>query len=83
VFLSTSQTPQQLELQLTPLTSLIARAEAEAAARAMQATERPALPAAPDLADQIKKHAELHGIGVLDDDEFRRAKAAILDKMSQ
>jgi hypothetical protein len=40
-----------------------------------------AVPNAPDVADQIKKLAELHAAGILTDDEFATKKAELLDRM--
>ncbi|MDN5746734.1 MAG: SHOCT domain-containing protein [Nocardioidaceae bacterium] len=41
----------------------------------------PAAPAQPDIADQIRKLAELHTAGVLTDEEFTAKKADLLDRM--
>ena len=41
----------------------------------------PAAPAQPDIADQIKKLAELNTAGILTDEEFATKKAQLLDRM--
>lgn len=38
-------------------------------------------PAATDLADQLKKLAELHAAGILTDDEFATKKTDLLDRI--
>ena len=40
-----------------------------------------AAPAVPDIADQIKKLADLHAAGVLTDEEYAAKKADLLDRM--
>ena len=54
---------------------------AERARLAVQPPAPAAAPAAPDLADQIKKLADLHAAGILTDDEFAAKKADLLDRM--
>lgn len=41
----------------------------------------PPPPTSPDLADQIRKLADLHAAGILTDDEFAAKKQQILDRM--
>ena len=46
-----------------------------------QSQPAPTAPAQPDIADQIKKLAELHASGVLTDEEFAAKKAELLSRM--
>jgi hypothetical protein len=69
----TKPTYEQARSKLDMMRELIAEAK-----RPNQASTAPAQPAASSLADEIQALAELHRNGVLDDDEFKSAKAKLL-----
>jgi Domain of unknown function (DUF4429) len=69
----TKPTYEQARSKLDMMRRLIGEAK-----RPGQASSSPAAPATASLADEIQALAELHRTGVLDDDEFRSAKAKLL-----
>jgi hypothetical protein len=69
----TKPTYEQARSKLDMMRTLIGEAK-----RPSQASSSPAPPVTASLADEIQALAELHRNGVLDDDEFKSAKAKLL-----
>lgn len=55
--------------------------DGQSATASQQSAAAAAATTAPDIAEQIKKLADLHAAGILTDDEFASKKADLLDRM--
>lgn len=71
-----SITPTNSVITLTAAKGLLTRLNAEEAK-----TASPPSHAQPNVADQIKKLADLHAAGILTDEEFATKKADLLNRM--
>lgn len=74
--------PKQLHQRALPQLNELRRRISDAKRPQVHIAQTSAPGSGPSLADEIRSLAELHSQGILDDDEFRAAKQAVMNKQS-